>query len=577
MTLVGAFVVPAAQPAAATVGPGTTPTLTAPADGAQVAGDVTLTATTTAASVQFLVDGNPLGSEVAAVAGTATTSWPTWGFGNGNSGTVQAADCDITGCSPPTAAHTVTVMNAAPALTNPTDGETTGTATTMTATAGGGGIEFIVDGDFAHVAHFAGSAPYEFHATGLAEGSHTAQLVSCDAADTVCDGPMSPLISFTVEVLHPSVTTVSPSPFSPNGDGRRDTTATTFTLPDSETVSYQVLNNSDQVVRGPVSFGTLASGTHAYAWNGRNNAGVRVPDGTYTVELDSSVALGGSEVARGTTTHDVVVDDTAPTLTSLTNAGASFYPYPDGYADTWTPGITLGGGPATVFLDIVNHSGVVIRRLSSGVKPSGRIGLAWNGRAANNSIVPAGTYTFRYWAQDVAGNQHYTAYNFVHVGAQRLINKSAVLSFTGHAAQLETTDTSCTGYSYSLSEFPTGVWLVNTCPDLELVLAYYSATLPAAVRYTGFAVKTYGDTFDAPEEVNAAILNYKTAEWEPGGLHTVNTPAGAHAWTSLGTFATANRVSNRHIQVGFILPSFKDTVDYDLDVMDVTVTYQVLG
>jgi flagellar basal-body rod modification protein FlgD len=573
------FIVGAALPAFAATGPGTTPTLTEPLDSATVGGIVSLSASTTAPNVQFMIDGGPLGAPVAALGGEADTTWSTWGLANSGSHTVQAADCDETGCSDPTAAISVTVQNNAPVLTNPIDSESTGAATTMTATADGGGVKFKIDGADAG---FDGTAAlgnaYSLDVTDLTEGSHTASVVSCNEAGDACNGPATSNISFTVEVLHPSVDSVASSPFSPNGDGKRDTTTATFTLPDPESVSLTVHpDGDDTVVRGPIDLGLQTAGVHTYTWNGMDNGSARVADGTYDIQIDTSAALTGSEVARGTAENTVVVDDTAPALSSVSGANYTFYPYHDGYKDTFRPSVTLAGTPATLYLEIRNDAGHVIRIISASHNADGRFSITWDSKTSSGARVSPGTYGYRFFAEDSARNRRYSSWNRVYVSGKKLVTETTAISKNGNSAyQYEATDTSCTGYSFKRSNFAHGVWLVNVCSDVQLAVAEYDFALPAAISYSSIYVKSYGNTISAPEEVLGTVWNYNTSQWDPGPVRNLTTAPLKNAWLNLGSFSATNRIHSHHVHVGFVLSSATTPADYDIDLMQVVVTYKVL-
>src|SRR3954465_7472557 len=126
--------------------PVSTPTITSPADVGVVAGIIDIAATTSATSVQFYVDAVPLGAPVAAVSGTATTLWETWGLDTSASYVLTASDCDIDGCGSASSPVEVTLDVVAPVLTAPTASKNVESKTTFTATAGGGSVAFSLDG-----------------------------------------------------------------------------------------------------------------------------------------------------------------------------------------------------------------------------------------------------------------------------------------------------------------------------------------------------------------------------------------------------------------------------------------------
>lgn len=62
-------------------------------------------------------------------------------------------------------------------------------------------------------------------------------------------------------------------------------------------VSVQIRNEAGEVVR-TISLGPRAAGEHALEWDGRNNAGERLPSGTYTIEVLATNAHGKAVPAR---------------------------------------------------------------------------------------------------------------------------------------------------------------------------------------------------------------------------------------------------------------------------------------
>jgi hypothetical protein len=100
----------------------------------------------------------------------------------------------------------------------------------------------------------------------------------------------------------------APSPFSPNGDATRDTTAISYSLSAAAAATVTVRNAAGSVVRTLVSGAPRAAGAGSETWDGRNGSGAVVADGTYTVTITATNASGTSSPA----TASVVVDDTAP-------------------------------------------------------------------------------------------------------------------------------------------------------------------------------------------------------------------------------------------------------------------------
>jgi flagellar hook assembly protein FlgD len=368
---------------------------------------------------------------------------------------------------------------------------------------------------------------------------------------------------------------VSPGQFSPNGDGRYDTTKITWSLPDSEAVSLVVRNAAGTVVRGPLNFGTQAAGAHSYLWNGVINSGAHASSGTYGLELTTNRPIPGGRL-YGSAVGSIRVDTVAPTLASITGSGTTFYPYPDGYRDTVSPAFTLNE-PATVTLTVKNSAGSVVRTVLA-YKAAGRSSLTWNGRNSSGALAAGGTYYWTLTAQDPAGNRRTSARYSVIVNAKRLITKTATLVENGNAFTSAGGSASCAEADTTMSDFAYGVWLTNYCdPYLDgtqIAAAIYRFTVPAAVSYTSLRVDALGFSL-APSSLTAGYT-----QWATG--HTTFTPiitAGtASAWRTVGSVAAAGFVnSSRIVEASLVVPNVHYPDDYDIGQVRLAVTYKVLA
>jgi flagellar hook assembly protein FlgD len=562
--------------AAFAVAPGTVPVVTAPADAAVVGAVVPLTATSTAESVQFEVNAVALGSPVAVTGGVASTSWETFGLDQGASYAITAADCNVDGCGSSSPPATVTVSNAAPVLVAPGNGTAVGANTTLSATVAGGAVAFWVDGNNVGVDT---TAPFDVPVTSLSSGTHNVYAQGCNASGTTCAGPASPTNTFTVIALHPTIWSISPSPFSPNADGRRDSTTTTFSLTDNESVSYEVTSNATGlIVRGPRSLGPLAAGTHTHVWLGVDNASHRVPDGTYTYTLRTSRGLPGGGRALGVAQHSVTVDVSTPVLSNVSGSNAKFYPYPDGYYDTFAPAVTVSQA-ATLSLYIETTGGSLVRRMSVYHSAAGRFSLSWDGKNTAGSRVAAGAYLFVFRAEDIAGNRRTSGKYTVTASAKRLITKSTAITLNGDQGDIESSDWSCTGYSYGLSTFDHGVWLANNCdPSLGTAAIFgdYSFTVPAAVRYYSVKVASYGNTISAPEQIGGLIYIWSANDWD-AAVVSLNSD-DVDGWSTYATWPGAGHISSgRVVRVAIGVLNENPPEDYDIGLVRIIVNYAVLG
>jgi hypothetical protein len=84
---------------------------------------------------------------------------------------------------------------------------------------------------------------------------------------------------------------VAPRPFSPNGDGRRETTTVTFELARPATTRVLVLYR-DQRIATLRSAADLQAGRQSFVWGGRTRWGTRAVDRRYTVRVEATTPLG---------------------------------------------------------------------------------------------------------------------------------------------------------------------------------------------------------------------------------------------------------------------------------------------
>jgi|GEM_PF-1242069 len=103
----------------------------------------------------------------------------------------------------------------------------------------------------------------------------------------------------------------SPDPFSPNGDGVKDTTAIYYELIDSkpqDTISIYIYDEGHTLVRTLLNCTPETVGLHTKVWDGKNDLNAVVPDGVYTYEITAMDSLGNIVTNSGT----VIVDVTRP-------------------------------------------------------------------------------------------------------------------------------------------------------------------------------------------------------------------------------------------------------------------------
>lgn len=550
------------------------PTITAPVADQTVQGAVTVTATSSAAFVRFA--SGEWQVTVPVSAGTAATTLDA--FGRSGPQTLTAVACDEVDCLAPSAAAQVAfaVTNAAITVNQPAPGSTVGTSFAVGSDATGGGVQFLLDGIV--VAQDA-AAPFQatVNTESFAEGGHVLTAVGCDAAMTECGGATSPPVDITVKrSLAPEVSSISPQLFSPNGDGRRDITTVTYSLETAQSVSWRVLDMSGSLLRGPVTIGNRAAGTYAFSYNGGMAGGGTLPTGDYILQLRTTKAVTG-ETITGVAERTFRVDVTPPSVGSRAASPATFHPVNDGYRDTTVLSGYLNEDVSAVRVEVLNGSGSKVRTLALGSRTAGKVSATWNGRTAGGTLLAAGTYAFRFVAQDLAGNQVTTGKTSVTLTHKKLVGVtetkevsaqgSFVEGLVGFCSDLVQSDYYGNGIAY-LSDY-----YCDSAGDGsgdDLAFARHRLVLPTAVKYGAIRVDAYGQR-DAPGYPDNGVILYEDAYQ---GL----TDRGAYLGSSEG-WHQGETVSGANFVSGRVMRWWAGTLEfnwYDIRSFRVRYTYYVL-
>ena len=194
-------------------------TITTPAAGASVSGNVTVTANATdnvgVTSVQFKLDGVNLGSALTGAGPTYSTAWNTAGASNGPH-TLQAIASDAAG-NTATSSVAVTldtippvVTITAPAAGAPVSGNVTVTAN-ATDNVGVTSVQFKLDGVNLGSALTGAGPTYStvWNSTGASNGAHTLQAIASDAAGNTATGSVAVTITNPLLELHSDSTEVA--------------------------------------------------------------------------------------------------------------------------------------------------------------------------------------------------------------------------------------------------------------------------------------------------------------------------------------------------------------------------------
>jgi flagellar hook assembly protein FlgD len=517
------------------------PDVTAPVSGANVSGAVGVTAQVSdgAPLATLWVDGQPQGDPVAVSGGAVTLTWLSAGVANG-AHQVGVAACGSAGhCAAPSQVP-VTVANAAPVLVAPAANALVSGSTTLSATGPAGGKLFRRNGvDIG----FDATAPYAVVAnfSAVADADYSLTVQSCGAVRTTCGGLVSAPRTVRTRSLHPTVA-VAPAQFSPNGDGRLDTTVVRYALDVPSGVVWTVTDGAGRVVRGPSSLGQRAAGSYAFVWNGRGNGNVALASGLYTLTLRTGRVVTGITL-QGSARAGLRLDTVAPTMVVTPQAGG-VYPYVDGFRDHLRARVVLNE-PATLTLVVRNAAGAVVRVISA-PRNAGATYLSWGGTDSLGRAVPGGTYRYAYIAQDALGNRRGTAFFSTGLSRARLVKTVQSRVVTAQASVTGSLVGSCSQV-YKSDDYPTqGYDLLSRYDDdscaydgssEDVAATKHAFTLPAAVSYGPIRVAvTGGETLPGYGYDDTAVALYADRNGEP-------TDIGALLPAAAGTTALPNVTS----------------------------------
>ena len=193
--------------------------------------------------------------------------------------------------------------------------------------------------------------------------------------------------------------TAQPSPFSPNGDGVKETATVTTSTTRSGPLTVEVRTDSGALVRTLFS-GTRAAGTLTTTWNGNTGLGKPAGSGRYRVTVRAATADGD----LWTGLAPVELDRVRPTPLYMARSAATVYPYRDGYLDTIelrsAPRETTTGGRVDVF----NARGQRVWATTiRGAARASAVAVRWNGRTSAGRSLPDGRYSWSVTMTDRSG------------------------------------------------------------------------------------------------------------------------------------------------------------------------------
>ncbi len=246
-----------------------------------------------------------------------------------------------------------------------------------------------------------GSVPKEIAWNGrddrggvVADGEYTAEL---DVLYRNGNHPNARSNPFAVDTVQPTiVVSASDRLFSPDGDGRLDTTTIGQSSSDEKLWEGDFVAKDGAVVRSYFWKGKTTN----FTWDGKDDNGNVVPDGTYSYVIKSTDGAGNQTIKR----IDGLVVDTRPTPVSIGVSSDGLSPNGDGARDSivFSPSVGLQSGIKSWRVDMVNdHAGIQKTFAGSGSVPGS---LTWNGTTDIGNTAAEGSYQARLTVDYLKGN-----------------------------------------------------------------------------------------------------------------------------------------------------------------------------
>ena len=204
---------------------------------------------------------------------------------------------------------------------------------------------------------------------------------------------------FITDTIPPAITgsTVSAAVFSPNGDGRQDSTTISVTVTGLIRYGWVVEPFFDSIAGAPIVQGSADGESVAYTWDGRGQDGTAAPDGTYRVTVWTADASNNQASVQTL----VTIDNQAPVLTSTAKPG-SISPNGDGRSDATTLGMA-SSEPVSGVARILDKTRLVVRTWK--FDPATASSWVWDGKDAAGKTVRDGVYSLKLDGADPGGNR----------------------------------------------------------------------------------------------------------------------------------------------------------------------------
>lgn len=162
-------------------------------------------------------------------------------------------------------------------------------------------------------------------------------------------------------------------------------------------VTAQVVNAEGKLVKTIWNNASVSAGSRTLSWDGKNENGKYIGDGTYKVQF---TAVDANKV-KSATSASIILDSKAPALSVAADPAV----FVANGTNTSTARFNVKE-PTYVTVKVVSEQGVTVRTLANNQSFSASThSLQWNGKNNSNVDVSAGKYQYVVECKDRAGNK----------------------------------------------------------------------------------------------------------------------------------------------------------------------------
>jgi len=247
------------------------------------------------------------------------------------------------------------------------------------------------------------------------------RLVSAGQYTVVFDGKTSTGAAITPATAGITVTTTAAPPPPPPTEysfainsitpgaidtTKGETTTINYNVPVTCNLRVVVKNSAGSEVRILTTVSNAAAGNRSIAWDGKTGAGAVVPDGSYTVTVESTVATPVVKPASGTVTVTASTvtpppppppDPVSPLSVSVSpgtiDAGEQTTVTYTNTVAVYNPSLTVRNSSNTIVYSLISYTMIGTRTRTA----------TWDGKNSSGQAVPAGQYTVVYEGKTSSG------------------------------------------------------------------------------------------------------------------------------------------------------------------------------